>query len=164
MSIYIRIFGAVFIMLSALFIGREYSRFSDKRIGELRGFLLFVRHVGGRVSNYLSFGNELFWGFECGELESVGFLSHLREGKSLYESFMLCCPRLSIPLAQKEALKEFFHTFGNDYREGELEKITAFLEKYEKEAERECENMTKSLRVTRALLLGGALWVGIMVM
>ena len=164
MNIYIRLFGAAFIMLSALFAGREYSRFSDKRSSELRGFLLFVRHIGGQVANFLSYGDELFSGFENQSLQSCGFLPALREGADFADAFESTKKKLSIPSSQSEMLGEFFASFGRDYREGEVEKITAFLEKYEKEVDRECENMTKNLQVARALLLGGALWAGIMAM
>ena len=162
MNTYIRLFGAAFIMLSALFVGREYSSFSDKRTSELRGFLLFVRHVGGRVANFLSYGDELFSGFENESLESCGFLPALRDGEDFADAFESAKNKLSISSSQIEMLGEFFVSFGRDYRDGEIEKITAFLEKYEKEVDRECENMTKNLQVARALLLGGALWAGIM--
>lgn len=163
MNLYIRIFGGAFIMIAALLVGKEYSRFSDKRIAELRGFLLFIRHIGAEVSKFLSSGEELFWRFENEALEASGFLPSLREGMGLKESFEFISKKLSIPSEQKEDLFEFFSGFGSDYREGELEKINAFLAKYEKDVEIECENMMKNLMVARALLLGGAIWAGIMV-
>lgn len=162
MNVYLKIGGCLLIMLSALLVGREYSKYTDRRIAENAGFLSLVRHMEGQVAKFLSYGDGLFFGFEDSALESCGFLTAIKDGESLSSAMEKCKSHLSISPEMKSSLTEFFTHFGGDYQEEELRKISAFLSKIEKMAERDSENMTKNLQVARALLLGGALWASVM--
>lgn len=162
MNLYIKLFGGALIMLSALLVGREYSKFVDKRIDEMSGFLSLIEHARGEISSYLAFGGGLFARFENEALEKCGFLPLLREGCEACDAFDRSSASLSLSASQRKDLRDFFSRFGSEYAEAEIEKTTAFLEKFKKDLERERENLTKSLSIARALLLGGALWAGIM--
>lgn len=149
-------------MIAALYAGREYSRFAELRLARWRGFAALLSHIEGEISRFLASGERLWRGFADDELEKCGFLQNLREGDSLSAAFEKCRGGLLLPEECKARLAELFNSFGKGYKEDELASLSAFRASFEKEYEAERERLEKSVKVTRALLLGGALSAAIM--
>ena len=150
------------LLSAALCASREYSRFADLRLAQWRGFSAFLLHIEGEISKFLASGEGLYRGFENAELEKCGFLPALKEGTGLSSAFDGCRGRLLLPEGCKARLAEFFAAFGRGYKDSELASLSAFRIAFEKEYEAERERLEKSVKITRALLLGGALSVAIM--
>lgn len=163
MSVYLRLGGAAIITLAAVFVGREYSAFADRRLSELRGFLSLITHIEKEISKFQSCGDGLWRGFFDDPLTDCGFLPSLAETGSPSEAFSRCEDRLSLSGEQRELLFGFFADFGSDYREGELRRLAEFRTKLNAILEAETENLKKSVKVTKTLLLGGGLAAAIMV-
>ena len=162
MNLYLRWAGAAVIMVAALYTSREYSRFASRRLAQWRGFISLLTHLEGEISKFLARGEGLFRGFADAELEECGFLQNLREGDGLLSAFEKCQSKLLLPRECKDALCEFFSSFGRSYKESELASLGAFRSSFEKEYEAEKERLEKSVKVTRTLLLGLALSVAIL--
>jgi hypothetical protein len=150
------------IMIAALITSREYSRFADRRLAQWQGFSRLISHAEGMIEKYLLSGGALWQDFENHELARIGFLKLLREGASTCEAFSACSSSLSLPRECKDRLFEFFSSFGKGYRERELKSIAAFLKDFNGKYAEEKDRLEKSVRVTRALLLGGALATAVM--
>lgn len=163
MSVYLRLGGAAIITLLAVFVGREYSAFADRRLSQLRGFLDLVSHFEREISKFLASGDGLWRGFCNDALTECGFLSALAERGSLSEAFRDCEDSLSLSGEQISMLGGFFGGFGGDYRDGELRRIAAFRAELEALIDRESDSLSKSVSVTKALLLGGGLAMAVMV-
>ena len=87
MSIYLRLGGAGLILLGAILVGREYSAYLNRRLSEYRGLLSLLSHAEGVIGRNLSYGKELWRGFEDAALEKCGLLPALREGRGLADAF-----------------------------------------------------------------------------
>ena len=157
MSLLLRFVGGGLVVLSALVASSEYSAYADRRISQYKGLCALFSHAEGRISRFLSSGDGLWRGFENEELSRVGLLPLLREGEPLSSAFLKCEENFALSREAKERIKEFLSTLGRGYREGEVSTISAFVSRLEKEMQTEEEALSKSVKVTRALLLGGAL-------
>lgn len=162
MNIYFRWAGAALIMIASLYACREYSRFAEQEKAQWRGFSALLSHIEGGISKFLASGEGLFRGFEDEALEKCGFLQEIKAGVGLSSAFESCRGKLLLPEECKGRLSEFFASFGRGYQESELASLAAFRVGFEKEEAAERERLEKSVSVTRALLLGGALSVAIM--
>lgn len=163
MSIYLRWGGAALVMIAALFASREYSAYAQRRISQYKGFVALISHAEGMIAKFLAKGEELWRGFTDNALEECGFISSLREGKSLSESFSSCEDRLCLPRGVREELRGFFSEFGKSYKDGQLSSLSLFRAKLETKLNEEEAGLEKSLKVTRALIIGGALSVVILI-
>nr|MBE6545326.1 hypothetical protein [Oscillospiraceae bacterium] len=163
MSVYLRLGGAALITLCAVFVGREYSSFADRRLSQLRGFLALISHFEREISKSLAFGDGLWRGFNNGALSECGFLTALMETGSLSEAFSLCEDSLSLSKEQSGMLCGFFSGFGSNYKDGELRRIGEFRAELDAVIDRESDNLAKSVSVTKALLLGSGLAAAVMV-
>ena len=95
--------------------------------------------------------------FENEELEKIGLLPSLREGETLLSAFQKCESRLALPTETKAKIKEFLSTAGREYRARAVSSFSDFRKTLEAEMMSEKERLKKQVKVTRALLLGGAL-------
>lgn len=163
MTSYVRLAGAVVVLVAVFVIGREYAVFSRRRIKELRGFYELLKYMESSISSYLSFGSELWGGFSCEGLKDSGFLASLRECELPGEAFSKCRPRLSFSEEYKDLVEDFFRGFGREYRDGELKRIAEYKEKLGNILALEEESTEKNVKVARALLLGGGLSLVVLV-
>ena len=150
-------------MIAALFFCREYSLYAERRILQYKGFLSLLSHAEGMISRFLAKGEELWRGFSDSALEECGFLSDLREGRGLKEAFSSCENRLCLPRSVKDELSAFFSDFGRSYKEGQLSSLSAFRSSLEERLKAEEADLEKSVKVTKALILGGAMSVVILI-
>ena len=153
--------GALLVMLSAYLIGREYSLRIKKRLAETEGFCLLIAHIEGVIDKFMSYGDELYSGFTNGALSECGFLDRLKGGASISE-LVPAIDCLSVSQKVKDILKELFTKLGGDYRDLELKRIGELKGRINELYKCESEELNKSLKITRALLLGGGLVIVIL--
>lgn len=163
MTSYVRLAGALAVLVAVFVIGREYAAFSRRRTKELRGFYELLEYMEISISSYLSFGSELWGGFSCDDLEASGFLASLRNCELPGEAFSKCRSGLSFSDEYKDLLEDFFRGFGREYRDGELKRLAEYKGKLSDILAREEESTDKNVKVTRALLLGGGLSLVVLV-
>jgi len=157
MSIYLKLFGGGLLLLGVFFSSSEYSAFADRRLLHYASIIALLSHAKGRISRYLSSGEEMWRDFENNELEKIGLLPDLREGACLSRAFERCENRLALPKETKDRIKKFLFGVGREYRAGVVDSFGDFLKRLEAEMENERLRLEKSVKVTRALLIGGAL-------
>lgn len=159
----LRLFGAGALLLAAIFVSGEYSKFLDRRIAEYRGIAALLSHAEGGIERSLSYGGRLWQSFEDEALERCGLLSLLREGKGLSAAFGECMDRLALSKEAKGRIAEEFSALGKGYMSGEIATLSALRRKIEEELSVLQTEAEKSKKVARALLIGGALALGVMI-
>lgn len=163
MSFYLRFLGGGLVMIAAMITSGEYSAYAKRRLSQYSGLVALLSHMEGMISRFLASGDGLWRGFENEALESTGLLSSLKEGKSLAAAFSECEGKFALTKEAKGRIGDFLAGLGRGYRSGELEMISAFRASLEKEMAEEQQSLEKSVKITRALLLGGALAFLIMI-
>ena len=151
------------LLIAAIAASREYSAYAKRRIDQYDGFIELFSYAEGMISRFLSYGEALWRGFENGALEACGFLPALREGTPPIEAFEKCEGRLSLPREAKDKIKAFLSSMGRSYKDGELATLSAFRTELQSERKRQEEDLDKNVKIARALLLGGALAVFILI-
>ena len=161
--IILRLIGASLLLLAALLLSREYSSYLERRILEYRGFVALLSHAEEGIERALSYGEELWYGFQNDVLEKCGLLPLLREGKGLAEAFMECKDKISFSASLKDEISEALSTLGRGYRDSELRRLSVIKASLVAAMEGEEGTAEKNIKVARALLIGGALAVGILI-
>lgn len=161
---YLRFLGGGLVMISALIASGEYSAYAKKRMSQYAGLVALLSHAEGMISRFLSSGDGLWRSFENEALENTGLLAALREGKTLHAAFVECEGKFALSKEARERILDFLSTLGRSYKEGEVAAISAFRTELESEMKSEEEGLDKSVRVARALLLGGSLAFLILIM
>lgn len=163
MSLYIRLGGAAVVMIAALLISRCYEKYLLKRVDEYSGLVLLVRHMENEITKYLAYGSRLWSDFRHDGLEKCGFLPALRECGSICEALSNIGDRMSLSRVSREHLAESFSRLGRGYLDEELSLLSEIKDSLSEELDTERIEAEKNIRVVRALLLGGALAVVVMV-
>ena len=154
---YLRLLGGGLVVISAMVASGEYSAYAKRRLLQYSGFISLLSHAEGMISRFLASGDGLWRGFENEELDRVGILPALREGESLIKAFEKCESNLALSREAKGRIRDFLSTSGRGYRDGEIASFSAFRMSLEAEMKTEEERLQNSVKVTRALLLGGSL-------
>lgn len=163
MSLYFRLGGAALVMIAALLISRYYEKYLLKRVDEYSGLVLLVTHMENEITKYLAYGNRLWSNFRHDGLEKCGFLPVLRECGSISEALSNVGDRMSLSRASREHLAESFSRLGRGYLDEELGLLSEIKDSLSAELDTERIEAEKNIKVVRALLLGGALAVVVMV-
>lgn len=150
-------------MLSALFVGREYSAYIKKRLSEYRGFTMLISHIEGMICRFLTPQDGLWQNFSHEALHKCGFLPALREGKGLSAAFDACRESLSLSEDIKDKISAFFADFGGDYMDGEISRASDFCAELEAGLKKEEAELEKSRKITNALLIAGAVGIAILI-
>lgn len=161
--LYLRWCGAALMLIFALFCGREYSAYAERRSGEGEAVLSLLAHMEKMIDSYLLPHGELFLGFSNEWLEGCGFLAALRSGEGLSFAFSSSQDKLLLPEGVKKRLSDYFSGFGKGYKEAEINKLRECRADIEKMLLSDGEELKKSVKVTRALLLGGAVGIAILI-
>lgn len=159
----LRLFGAGALLLSAIFVSGEYSKFLDRRISEYRGIVSLLSHAEGGIERSLSYGGRLWQSFEDEALERCGLLELLREGKGLSAAFCECKDKLVLTKEARDRIAEELSALGRGYMSGEIATLSALRRKIEDELSAMQTDTEKSKKVARTLLIGGALALGVMI-
>ncbi|MBP3402177.1 MAG: hypothetical protein J6K85_03855 [Clostridia bacterium] len=159
--LYLRWCGAALLLICALICGREYSAYIGRRVREGEGYLSLLSCIEKMIDSYLTPLSDIFSGFECEALEKSGFLPSVRSGRSASEA--LGEKSALIPENMRSLLSDYFDGFGKGYKNSELGRTREARVALEKMLDAEKENLEKSVRVTKALLLGGAVGIAILI-
>ncbi len=164
MSLYFRWGGVALLLIAALYINRGYKNYLTRRLDEYRGLSALMLHMEGMISKFLSFGDGLWRDFSDEALEKCGLLPALRGGESLQGAFDKCRDKMSLSKASKDKLCEKFHRLGKGYKNAELRVIGEIRADLNDEIAFETAEAQKNMKVTAALLFGGALAAVIMML
>lgn len=140
--------------ITALWIGRGYSAYVDRRLGEMGGISALILHMESRLGRTLDYGAELYRGFEDEFLEKCGFLPLLREGRLLYDAFLEVRSSMILPDEVADLVDGLFLSFGNGYKDQELERLRRARAELDKKITTLREELDKNKRVVNALLFG----------
>lgn len=163
MSIYLRWGGAILLMIGALYISREYEKYLNRRVAEYNGLAELISHAAGMIARFLAHGGDLWRDFENASLEKCGLLPALRRGACLADAFDECQGKMSLSAEEKQRWSAELHKLGRGYKDGELAMLSDLGQAISAEAGAEAESAEKNVKVARALLLGGALTVVIII-
>lgn len=164
MSEYLRWGGGALILICALFSGREYTRYTEKRTEELCGFVAFLNHIKREIAMYLRPMSGMTFGFKNESLEALGFIAEAEKQGNLGKAFAECKERTSLGKESRDMLSECFSGFGQGYKEQELSRIERYIDRLGKILEYEREALPKNAKMVSTLLLCGALGIFILLL
>lgn len=140
--------------ITALWIGRGYSTYADRRLGEMGGLSALFLHMESRLGRTLDYGGELYRGFDNDFLEKCGFLPLLREGKAPSDAFMEAKKSMVLPRKVEALAENLFSSFGKGYRDQEIERLRRARRELDEVITALAEDSEKNKRVVNALLFG----------
>ena len=140
--------------ITALWIGRGYSAYADRRLGEMGGISALILHIESRLGRTLDYGAELYRGFDDEFLEKCGFLPLLREGRPLYDAFSEVRSSMLLPDEVADIVDGLFSSFGKGYKDQEIERLRRARDELDKKITTLREESDKNKRVVNALLFG----------
>lgn len=140
--------------ITALWIGRGYSTYADRRLGEMGGLSALLLHMESRLGRTLDYGGELYRGFDNDFLEKCGFLPLLREGKAPSDAFMEAKKSMVLPRKVEALAESLFSSFGKGYRDQEIERLRRARRELDEVITALAEDSEKNKRVVNALLFG----------
>ena len=151
---YLKWIGAALIALCAIFVSRGYSTFANRRLEQYRGFIAFLAHVEGKITDSLAYGYRLWSGFRCDEPNLCRFITILQDGVSPKEGFETIRSGLCLPDGAVEIVREVFSSFGLEYSERETKRIRSSREALISMLDEEIIEFEKSKKTFTALLFG----------
>lgn len=159
MGLFLRLSGAGVLLLAAFYISREYSLYLDRRLREYEALCALLSHERERGNCK---GKSALADFvdEC--LEKSGILSALREGKDLFASFSEGCGGLSLSKEAKGRISEKLRDLRGKATADAHKMLGEIEAALRSELASESELAEKNRHIVRALLIGGALAVGVM--
>ena len=140
--------------ITALWIGRGYSAYADRRLGEMGGMSALILHIESRLGRTLDYGAELYRGFDDEFLEKCGFLPLLREGRPLYDAILEAKTSMILPDDVADLVENLFSSFGKGYKDQEIERLRTARVELDKKIATYGEELEKNKRVVSALLFG----------
>lgn len=140
--------------ITALWIGRGYSTYADRRLGEMRGLSALFLHMESRLGRTLDYGGELYRGFDDEFLEKCGFLPLLREGRTPSDAFSEAKSSMVLSREVKNLAENLFSSFGRGYKDQEIERLRQAKKEIDEDIARTADLLEKNKRVVNALLFG----------
>lgn len=155
---YLKLLGAGVLLLAAFYISREYSAYLDRRLQEYESLCAMLSHAKEQGSRGKSAPAD--FADEC--LERCGILSALRAGKDLFTAFTEGCGGLSLSKEARDRLSERLSDLRAKSTAEVQKMLYEIVESLRAELATESALADKNRRIVRALLIGGALAVGVM--
>ena len=140
--------------ITALWIGRGYSAYADRRLGEMGGISALILHIESRLGRTLDYGAELYRGFDDEFLEKCGFLPLLREGRTPSDAFSEVKSSMVLSREVEKLAENLFTSFGKGYKDQEIERLRMARAALDKKITALREESDKNKRVVNALLFG----------
>ena len=156
------IFGAVLLVLAAFYIWREYVSFLNKGTSELGAFVRLIEHMKDRMECYLETPLEWARDFSSDELEQIGFLGEIRNGRDMNSAYVACSGNLSIGNEAKSVLSGLFSHLGEGYLGTEIGIIKASLDKLKKMEETARVEKVNKTKAAGAMI--GAVSIGAIIL
>ena len=151
----LRWLGGLLILLFALIVGREYSGFAESKVRMLSEYVKALLQIEKMIEICLATPAEIFADFDSQPLDKCGFLPAVREGRGLGGAFS-SADKSALSSEARAILSDYFDGFGRGYAEREIARARKARGELEALLARERETSEKSVRVTSAMLLGGA--------
>jgi hypothetical protein len=124
-----KLLGLALLLICALVISREYSRYVKKRIAECDGFISFIKHMRLEMKCFLRPPKDIGRGFESSAINF--FISALEGEESVYLAYSKSCSALSLSLEERAPLEELFSSIGLCYADDGVRLIDEALERLE---------------------------------
>lgn len=140
-----RLFGLTLLLLAALFLTREYSRYVNKRIAESRGFISFIKHMRLEMRCFLKPPREIGRGFYNDSI--APFLSALEREDSIFSAYTASEDAFSLSTDERAVIKELFYSVGVSYAEDGLRFIDGALERLSELHESHLSDGLRGVRV-----------------
>lgn len=157
MTAYLRWGGAALLVVCAILVGREYKKYTEKRLAEGEGILALARHAEGRIEKYLTPRRGLWVDFRCDALSSSALLRVLSEDGSSGDGILSAVSALSVGKEAKAALGELLSGLGKGYKSEAIALCRKTDETLGKILESEREELPRRARAFCVLLLAVAL-------
>ena len=154
MSYYVAIAGSGLILLFAYLAGRGYAGYAERRYGQYEGLVALFEHMKEQLECYLSGGEAMLAGFFSQPLSEVGFFDGDGDAAARFERVR---SRLSVDADTKSRLGQFFAAFGSGYLSTERERLLPVLSFLYRQRDSYREEMEKSVKLVRSLLIAAAL-------
>ena len=157
MSELIRYGGCVLALLAAWGIGSGYSRYAGLRLGEYGSYLKLLSHLEWSLSTRAATVGEWSRSLHDDVLEGLGLLPALRSGVPVKDALSSALSRGHCGEGVKTLLGELFGEYGRCSLESELTKLAKAKELLEATVGREREELLRSVRTFRIILVAAAL-------
>jgi hypothetical protein len=150
----IKYLGIGAMAITSLWIGRGYSAYADRRLGEMRGLSALILHMESRLGHTLDYGAELYRGFSDEFLEKCGFLPLLKDGENALSAFLAARPSMVLSESVAEAAERLFSSFGKGYKDQEIARLCQAKKEIDEDIAHTADLLEKNKRVVNALLFG----------
>ena len=124
-----KLLGLALLLICALVISREYSRYLKKRIAECEGFISLITHMRLEMKCFLRPPRDIGRGFESTAINS--FISALEGEESVYLAYSKSRPSFSLTVEERAPLEELFSSIGVCYADDGVRLIDEALERLE---------------------------------
>ena len=154
--------GAASVIFAIFLSWRGYSSYLEREMSFCRAFLGAITDYREKVRCYLDSPRE--WAREYSDvlLEECGFLDTLRAGSDFGEAYSLAQDKILLSEGATGIIYSCLSRLGEGYLEGELEILSACIDKLEKEESEASVELVKKRKAVGAML--GAVAAGIVVM
>ena len=156
---YIGVFALVY---AAFSVWRGYSSYLDTELLWCRAFLRAIKDYRERMRCFLSSPADWALTYEDEHLFECGFLSSLRDGSDFCSAYRVAADKIFLPDEVDGILSALFDRLGDGYLEGELEAVSAVIERLCEEDARLSADVTRKRKAVGAML--GAFTLGIVIL
>ncbi len=143
--------GAFIVIVAALLMSREYSRYIKKRADQCEEFLSFIAYMRIQISCFLRPSREIAKGFSGEELEKIGFLDAVNEGESLYGAYKATESSLALTLREREIIETLFYSLEECYLDDGIRIIDSSYKEMESVCRKIREERPKNVKLAATL-------------
>lgn len=140
-----KLFGLSLLLLSALLISREYTRYVRKHIAECEGFISFIKHM--RIEMRCSLRTPREIGQRFSDEAIASFLLALEQEGSLYSAYNASRRSFSLSDDERVALEELFSSVGQCYADDGVRLIDDVLDRLQASRASLLTDGVRSIRV-----------------
>ncbi|MBQ8351154.1 MAG: hypothetical protein IJY20_03810 [Clostridia bacterium] len=152
----LQIIGGGLLLGSFSYFGHYLAGLEGRRVRQMEGFLLLVRHVRTGIVCFAEPMEEIYRRFENEALETCGFLPALREG-GFASALHVCRDRLYIGAEEGRALAAFAREVGKSYSREQAAVCDYTIGELEAALRRHQEEAPRRARAARSLAVCGGL-------
>ena len=153
MGDYLRIIGAIAVILAFLLLSGAYTSYIRQRASEYSAFLVFLELMRREISSSLCTAGELGARSNDEALEKLGFLSALRRGERIVDAFDKTADKSLLSKEDRASLRRYFADFGLGTLTSELRTLEGCIVAFSVCEREERENAPKRTRLATTLLL-----------
>lgn len=159
----LQLIGAAGLISLALYLAVALSKMEMRRVRQMEGLLLLVRHIRGEIACFRTPVADIYASFQNEALAECGFLAALRE-RGFYSALMAGRETLYLGGEELAILTAFAEGVGRSYSAEQIALCDYTLRELEKALARRREEAPKRTRVLRTLSLVGGLMLVILLL